>query len=113
MPRAQVVQLDALPGRACPCGSARRAFAGEVDRAASVHLVEIKRDSATHYHRKTTEIYVVLEGSGHVELDGVAYPVKPLTAVYIPPGCRHRAVGPLKLLNIPIPAFDPADEFLD
>ena len=33
--------------------------------------------------------------------------------VYIRPGCRHRAVGQLKVINIPIPAFDPADEYFD
>jgi hypothetical protein len=31
----------------------------------------------------------------------------------IKPGCRHRAIGKLKILNIPIPAFDPDDEFFD
>jgi mannose-6-phosphate isomerase-like protein (cupin superfamily) len=108
-----VVQLDELPERACPCGTARRAFADEPGSVASAHVVEIKRDSTTHYHRRTTEIYVVLEGCGHIELDGVAHPLKPLSAVYIPPGCRHRAVGPLKILNIPIPAFDSKDEFED
>jgi hypothetical protein len=31
----------------------------------------------------------------------------------IKPGCRHRAVGDLRILNIPVPAFDPADEWFD
>jgi mannose-6-phosphate isomerase-like protein (cupin superfamily) len=113
MPKPQVVQLDELPARACPCGTARRAFADEPGSAASAHVVEIKKDSAVHYHRKTTEIYVVLEGNGQIELDGVLHPLKPLSAVYIPPGCRHRAIGLLKILNIPVPPFDPQDEFLD
>jgi hypothetical protein len=39
--------------------------------------------------------------------------VRPLTAVFILPGCRHRAVGKLRILNIPVPAFDPEDEFED
>jgi mannose-6-phosphate isomerase-like protein (cupin superfamily) len=55
----------------------------------------------------------VLEGSGHLELDGESFPVAPGTAVLIKPGCRHRAVGPMKILNVPIPAFDPADEWFD
>ncbi|MDB5294927.1 MAG: Cupin domain protein, partial [Phycisphaerales bacterium] len=41
------------------------------------------------------------------------FPVKPLTAIFIKPGCRHRAIGNLKIINVPIPAFDPADEFFD
>ena len=95
----------------------RRAFASDgnpSDRAAaSVHLVDISVDARPHYHKRMTEIYLVLEGSGHLELDGERVPVKPMTAVYIRPGCRHRAVGKLKIINIPVPAFDPADEWFD
>ncbi|WCJ59458.1 cupin domain-containing protein [Fontisphaera persica] len=112
MKRFQMAQLDALTAVRCPCGHARRAFA-ESGNAASVHIVQIESDAKAHYHKKMTEIYVILEGEGHVELDGELYPVKPLTAIYIQPGCRHRAVGRLTLLNIPVPAFDPADEWFD
>ncbi len=80
---------------------------------ASLHLVQIKKDSETHYHKKMTEIYLVLEGEGHIELDGESIPVKPLTTVMIKPGCRHRAVGNMKIINVPIPKFDPDDEWLD
>ena len=31
----------------------------------------------THYHKKLTEIYLVLEGEGHLQLDGELHPVKP------------------------------------
>ena len=76
-------------------------------------MVDIKTDSETHYHKKLTEIYLVLEGEGHMELDGERIPVKPLTSIFIKPGCRHRAVGNLKIINVPIPAFDPSDEYED
>jgi hypothetical protein len=33
--------------------------------------------------------------------------------VKIHPGCRHRAVGQLKVLNIVLPVFDPEDEWFD
>jgi mannose-6-phosphate isomerase-like protein (cupin superfamily) len=112
-PRYAVAQLDQLAPGACPCGTARRAFREEPGAPASVHLVEIKAEAQTHHHQRTTEIYVVLSGEGHLELDGERIPVKPLTAILIRPGCRHRAVGQLRILNIPIPPFDPADEFLD
>jgi mannose-6-phosphate isomerase-like protein (cupin superfamily) len=108
-----ITQLDALPSVRCPCGWARRAFAQQPGAVASVHVVDIEADARAHYHKRMTEIYVVLEGQGQIEADGQLYPVKPLTAVYIPPGCRHRAVGRLRILNIPIPAFDPADEWFD
>jgi hypothetical protein len=34
-----------------------------------------------------------------------------MTTVMIPPGCVHRAVGNLRIINVPMPPFDPADEF--
>jgi len=54
-----------------------------------------------------------LEGEGYVELDGELISVKPMTAVYIKPGCRHRAVGRMRIVNVPIPAYDPDDEWVD
>jgi mannose-6-phosphate isomerase-like protein (cupin superfamily) len=108
-----VCQLDDLEAVACPCGSTRRAFADDADRIASIHLVDIAADARAHYHRKLTEIYLVIEGEGHMELDGEMVPVKPMTAILIKPGCRHRAVGEMRIVNIPVPAFDPTDEWFD
>lgn len=108
-----VSQLDQTKPVRCPCGFSRRAFASAPGNAASIHLVEILEDARTHYHKSMTELYLVLEGEGHMELDGERIPVKPMTAVYIKPGCRHRAIGKLKIINIPIPAFDESDEWFD
>ena len=108
-----IAQLDEIVPTKCPCGFARRAFADSPDTVASVHVVDIQEDAVAHYHKKMTEIYLVLEGEGQMELDGQLIPVKPMTAIYIKPGCRHRAIGRLKILNIPVPAFDPNDEWFD
>jgi mannose-6-phosphate isomerase-like protein (cupin superfamily) len=108
-----ISQLDQLDSVRCPCGFARRAFRSADNQIATVHLVDIQEDARAHYHKCLTEIYVILEGEGHLELDAEMIPVKPLTSVLIKPGCRHRAVGKLRILNIPIPAFDPADEWFD
>src|SRR4026209_3038653 len=111
MPNYAIAQLDQLHPKRCPCGFTRRAF-GELPQAvASLHLVDIKEDAKTHYHRRSTEIYLVLEGEGEIELDGQRHPVKPMTAIYIKPGCRHRAIGGLKIINIPVPSFDENDEW--
>ena len=112
MPNYMITQLDAVEAVPCPCGSARRAFANN-NEVASLHLVEISADSRVHYHKRMTEIYLVIEGHGHVELDGEIFPVKPMTAIFIRPGCRHRAIGKLRVVNIPVPAFDPTDEWFD
>jgi mannose-6-phosphate isomerase-like protein (cupin superfamily) len=109
----EIVQLDDLSATRCPCGWARRAFVDREGGVASAHVVDILDDSRAHYHRRTTEIYVVLEGEGEIELNGERHPLRPLTAVYIPPGVRHRAIGKLRLLNIPIPPFRDSDEYFD
>jgi mannose-6-phosphate isomerase-like protein (cupin superfamily) len=111
--RYSVAQLPEIPPVACPCGQARRAFGDSPSVLLSVHLTEISADARTHYHKRLTETYVVLEGEGFLELDGERVPLKPLTAVTIRPGCRHRAVGNLKILNFVVPAFDPEDEWFD
>jgi mannose-6-phosphate isomerase-like protein (cupin superfamily) len=108
-----VTQLDAVPAVPCPCGFSRRGFATPDNPVATIHLVDIQADARTHYHKKLTEIYLILEGEGFMELDGERIPVKPLTSIFIKPGCRHRAIGKLKIVNIPIPAFDPHDEWFD
>jgi mannose-6-phosphate isomerase-like protein (cupin superfamily) len=107
-----VVDFAGVDPVRCPCGWARRAFGEASDGVASMHVVEIEADSETHYHKRTTEFYYVLEGTGHLELDGEEIPLRPGVAAMIRPGCRHRAVGKLRILNIPVPAFDPEDEYL-
>ena len=108
-----IERFSDIPPQACPCGFTRRAFATPDNGLATVHQVDIQEDARTHYHKKLTEIYVILEGSGQMELDGQLHPVAPMTTIMIKPGCRHRAVGKMKILNIAIPAFDPADEWFD
>ncbi|MCW8130938.1 MAG: cupin domain-containing protein [Planctomycetota bacterium] len=108
-----VAQLDEVDPVRCPCGFSRRAFATPDNAVATMHYVEITEDARVHYHKKLTEIYLILEGEGYMELDGEKVPVKPMTTVFIKPGCRHRAVGKLKIVNVPVPAFDPHDEWFD
>ena len=108
-----VVHLEDLDPVQCPCGTTRRAFVTPDNDVASIHLVNISKDSRVHYHKKLTEIYLILEGEGHMELDGELVPVKPMSTVLIKPGCKHRAVGKLKIVNIPVPVFDPEDEWFD
>jgi mannose-6-phosphate isomerase-like protein (cupin superfamily) len=108
-----LAQLDEIEPQRCPCGFTKRAFAVPENETATIHLVDIQEDARTHYHKKLTEIYLILEGEGHMELDGELIPVKPMSSILIKPGCRHRAIGKLKIVNIPIPAFDPEDEWFD
>lgn len=113
MANYMIAQLDEIEPAKCPCGFTRRAFTDPDNTVATLHIVDIAKDSRVHYHKKTTELYLVLDGEGFMELDGNRVPVKPMTAVFIKPGCRHRAVGKMRIANIPVPAFEPEDEWFD
>ncbi|QGJ69841.1 Cupin domain-containing protein [Planctomycetales bacterium 10988] len=114
-PPYQIVKFSDLPSVACPCGSAKRAFADLPDAPASVHVTEISLDAKRHYHREHTEIYYILtcQEEARMELDDEIIPLQPGMAVYIPPGVRHRALGTMTILNLVTPPFDPEDEYFD
>ncbi|WP_020521065.1 cupin domain-containing protein [Catelliglobosispora koreensis] len=107
-----VTQLEQIEPKRCSCGVTRRAFVEESGGVASVHLLHVDK-AVTHYHKVTTEIYVILAGEGEIELDGVRHPAKPKSAFLIKPGCRHRAIGELEALIICVPAANDADEYFD
>lgn len=111
-PRHLIADMKAIVPVPCPCGHSRRAFAEDPQQLASFHIVKIHQDSHLHFHLRQTEIYYVLEGTGHVEVDGESIPVSPGIAVMIKPGCRHRAVGDLTIINMVTPAFDATDEYI-
>lgn len=110
-----IEDLNSISPVDCPCGSTRRAFVTPENSTATLHMVDISENAKVHYHKIMTEIYVILEADGdaYMELDGEKVPVKSMTTIFIKPGCRHRAVGKMKILNMPVPAFDPADEYFD
>ncbi len=113
MANYRLAQMDTLDTLRCPCGFTRRAFVSDDNPVATLHLLDVQSDAQVHYHKTLTEIYLILEGQGHMELDGELVPVKPMTSIMIQPGCRHRAIGKLRIAIIPVPAFDPQDEWFD
>lgn len=113
MSNYQIEQMNQMSPIRCSCGFTRRAFIDDPDQLATLHLLDVQVDAQTHYHKKLTEIYFILEGEGFMELDGERIPVQPYSAILIKPGCRHRAIGELRVAITAIPAFDPTDEWYD
>lgn len=114
-PRYEIVDYDALPPIPCPCGTARRGLMDVDSVPYSLHVTQIEAAAKTHYHKRLTETYFILEcepGSA-LELDGEVVPVEPNLALVIHPGTRHRAVGNMKVLIVASPKFDPTDEWFD
>ena len=93
------------------CGWRHRLIsAGDEGAAAWSHVVDIDGGRA-HYHKRTTELYYVLEGEGAVVLDGEEHAVRPGTMVHIPPGVVHGAVGRMRVLVVGIPDISDDDVF--
>src|SRR4051812_20950065 len=63
--------------------------------------VDTGATSPAHWHNRTEEVYVVIEGYGTMHLDGVAFSVVADDVVSIKPGMIHsitnRGPGPLRL----------------
>jgi len=70
-----------------------------------------------HYHARTEEIYVVLECTGEMEVDGDRRPVGPGDAILIPAGAWHeiRATGAdeLRFLCCCAPPYADEDTFFE
>lgn len=111
----EMIDFSELPGTPCPCGTARRGLMDVESVPYSLHLTEISVNAKTHYHKRITETYFILEcdEEAALELDGELHPVKPRTAILINPGTRHRAVGKMTVVIVASPKFDPSDEWFD
>lgn len=79
--------------------------------AAWAHAVDIE-DAKLHYHKRSTELYYVLEGSGAVLLDGVEHEMKRGSLAHIPPGVVHGARGRMRVLVVGIPDIAEDDYYL-
>lgn len=99
-----------VPRERSTCGWRDRLISREdTNVAAWAHAVDID-GAKEHYHKRSTELYYVLEGEGAVVLDGVEHPVRPGSMVHIPPGVVHGARGRMRVLVVGVP--DIADDDL-
>jgi mannose-6-phosphate isomerase-like protein (cupin superfamily) len=98
------------PRERSTCGWRDRLISREdvaLSPAAWAHAVDID-GARLHYHKRSTELYYVLDGEGIVLLDGQEHPVRKGSLVHIPPVVIHGAKGRMRVLVIGVP--DIADE---
>ena len=88
MARYMIADLERVEPVPCPCGYARRAFNDPSNNVATLHIVDIKTDAEVHYHKKMTEIYLILEGE-LIESDGTV--LKKGDFVSYPPASYHNS----------------------
>lgn len=67
-----------------------------------------------HHHAASEEIYLIVEGSGRLEIDGETRDVGPGDAILIPPGAWHELTAGndgARLLCCCVPAYSDDDTF--
>jgi len=84
------------------CGQIRPLLEEKDRAAAEIHHLEIT-DAKLHFHKRTDEIYYVLDGQGRMRLDDREIELHKDVVVYVPRGVKHRAWGDLKVLVVCIP----------
>lgn len=95
------------------CGWRDRLISREdalLNPAAWAHAVDID-GARPHFHKRSTELYYVLDGSGTVTVDGHEHPVAKGSLVHIPPLAVHSAAGRMRVLVVGIPDIADDDYF--
>lgn len=67
-----------------------------------------------HYHARSEEIYLIVEGGGDLEVDGERRHVGPADAILIPPGAWHQlsaGADGARLLCCCVPPYSDDDTF--
>ena len=90
------------------CGFRRSLVTGADTDVANVSHLQID-NSRNHYHKRMTEFYYVLKGSGEIVLDGERRPIKEGELALIPPGVWHTSEGDMEVLIIGVPPLETED----
>jgi mannose-6-phosphate isomerase-like protein (cupin superfamily) len=102
-----------VPREKSACGFRDRLISREdagAEPVAWAHAVDID-GAKPHFHKRSTELYYVLEGQGSVILDGHEAPVRKGSIVHIPPGVVHAAKGKMRVLVVGVPDIADDDYF--
>jgi mannose-6-phosphate isomerase-like protein (cupin superfamily) len=117
MPRAAskgylIRRLSEAPTVPCPCGESTRPLTRADTPLCNLHVTFIK-DSTKHFHKETTEVYLILEGRGTLELNDDSVTVEPCMVIYIEPYTTHKLTSALGVRTVVfgVPALKAEDEF--
>ncbi len=108
--RFEVRRLSDVEKEKSTCGYRQRLFSTGDETPAFCHVVRINGSKA-HYHKRTTEFYYILEGSGTMTIDGESFDLTPGTMVKIDPLAVHSSEGDHLVMVIGIPDIADDDIF--
>jgi len=111
--KPKITRIDGEPTEVMPGKRGRRlplVGLGDGARNVDVHVNILNVDSGpgpTHYHAEAENIYIVIEGTVEVTIEGENYLASAGDVVFIPPGYHHSAgtVGdkPARIIEIYAP----------
>ena len=107
-------ERDATPFTTKDGSTIREYIHTEVQSLAEASL-EPGQSTQRHYHARSEEIYVLLEGTGEMEVEGDRRRVVPGDAILIPPGAWHTlraGAGGARLLCMCAPPYSHDDTYL-
>jgi quercetin dioxygenase-like cupin family protein len=110
----QIARRDALDPFTTKDGSTIREYLHTPAQSLAEATLEPGQGTQRHHHRRAEEIYLIVEGSGRMEVDGERAEVVPGDAILIPPGAWHELVaGPdgVRLLCCCVPPYAHDDTF--
>ncbi len=79
-------------------GNYRVSILHRFEKSIFVQLVEIKGRVGRHFHRRQTEVFVIADGSGTLEIGKERYHAKCGDVFLCPPGTIHSVEGNLKII---------------
>jgi len=106
-----VKRISEVKGVPCPCGTSQRPITYKESDAANIYVTHIL-DSKKHYHKKCTEFYYILEGTGTMELNDDIIDLEPGMVIMIETGTGHAGKGDFKALIVGVPPMKDDDEFI-
>ena len=104
---------DALPFVTKDGSTIREYFHTERQSLAEASL-QPGATTTRHYHARSEEIYLIVDGSGELEVDGERRAVGLWDAILIPPGAWHEltaGAGGVRLLCCCVPPYSDDDTF--
>ena len=107
-------ERDATPFTTKDGSTIREYLHTDVQSLAEASL-DAGQSTQRHYHARSEEIYLVIEGGGELEVDGDRRTVGPGDAILIPPSAWHTitATEPLRLLCCCAPPYAHEDTYLE
>jgi len=102
------------------CGTAieliNSSLAGSKKLSIAIILIEPGMKSTMHFHKKTEEVYYILEGIGEIYIDTFKSKIVKGDTILIPIGLKHQIINNnsslLKFISIDAPIFEEDDVFI-